>query len=77
MPETPYLLATIAGIGSCFAAAIYEVGRPARLNSNEAIKLEHQWQDFGKHHPLQKSHQLCNAACCPFPCYAPNTERLC
>lgn len=37
----------IAGIGSCFAAAIYEVGRPKRLSSNEAMELEDQWQDFG------------------------------
>lgn len=55
--------AMIAGIGSCFAAAIYEVGRPARLSSNEATQLEKQWQDFGKHFPLQSSHWLCNAIC--------------
>ena len=40
-------LLAIAGIGSCFAAAIYEVGRPKRLSSNEAMELESQWQDFG------------------------------
>ncbi len=38
-----------AGIGSCFAAAIYEVGRPKRLSSDEAVELENQWQDFGEH----------------------------
>ena len=36
------------GIGSCFAAAIYEVGRPTRLSSDEAVELESQWQDFGE-----------------------------
>lgn len=39
---------TAAGIGSCFAAAIYEVGRPTRLSSDEAMELESQWQDFGE-----------------------------
>lgn len=38
----------VAGIGSCFAAAIYEVGRPTRLSSDEAVELESQWQDFGE-----------------------------
>jgi len=42
-----WALLMIAGIGSCFAAAIYEVGRPKRLSSNEAMELENQWQDFG------------------------------
>lgn len=38
--------AVSTGIGACFAAAIYEVGRPERLSSDEAITLENQWQDF-------------------------------
>ena len=31
------------------AAGVYEVGRPARLSSEEAVTLEAQWQDFGAH----------------------------
>lgn len=34
------------GIGACFAAFVYEVGRPKRLSSEEAILLESQWKDF-------------------------------
>ena len=68
------LLAIIAGIGSCFAAAIYEVGRPARLSSNEAMQLENQWQNFGKHSRSQSSHWLCNAIWCPTTCYAPDVR---
>lgn len=37
------------GIGACMAAAVYEVGRPDRLNPEEAVELESQWQEFGKH----------------------------
>ena len=47
----------VAGIGSCFAAAIYEVGRPARLSSDEAVELESQWQDFGEHTDVDLSSQ--------------------
>ena len=35
------------GLGACMAAAVYEVGRPPRLTSEEAEALEAQWQDFG------------------------------
>lgn len=35
-----------SGIGSLMAAGIYEIGRPKRLTSDEAIVLEGQWQDF-------------------------------
>lgn len=35
------------GIGACMAAAVYEVGRPDRLNPEQAVELESQWQDFG------------------------------
>jgi hypothetical protein len=35
------------GIGACIAAAVYEVGRPARLSADEAVELEGQWQEFG------------------------------
>ena len=35
------------GIGACMAAWVYEVGRPARLSTSEAVALEGQWQDFG------------------------------
>jgi hypothetical protein len=35
------------GIGACMAAALYEVGRPARLSVDEAQELERRWQDFG------------------------------
>ncbi|KAK9917166.1 hypothetical protein WJX75_001505 [Coccomyxa subellipsoidea] len=34
------------GIGACMAAAVYEVGRPDRLNPEQAVELESQWQDF-------------------------------
>ena len=36
------------GLGSLFAAGIYEVGRPDRLSVQEAQELEDQWQVFGK-----------------------------
>ena len=52
--------ALLAGIGSCFAAAIYEVGRPTRLSSDEALELESQWQDFGE--PV--THITISAALC-------------
>eukprot|EP00890_Picochlorum_soloecismus_P005939 jgi/Picsp_1/6346/NSC_03695-R1_expressed protein [Chlorella variabilis] len=35
-----------AGVGACFAAALFEVGRPERLSPEQAKKLETQWQDF-------------------------------
>lgn len=34
------------GIGACFAAFVYEVGRPERLSKDDAIALENVWQDF-------------------------------
>lgn len=34
------------GIGACFAAFVYEVGRPERLSKDDAIQLENIWQDF-------------------------------
>lgn len=34
------------GIGACFAAFVYEVGRPERLSRDDAIQLEAIWQDF-------------------------------
>lgn len=34
------------GIGACFAAFVYEVGRPERLSKDDAIVLENIWQDF-------------------------------
>lgn len=40
------------GIGACMAAAVYEVGRPDRLNPEEAVELESQWQEFGKLNPV-------------------------
>lgn len=39
--------AVSTGLGACMAAAIYEVGRPARLSVAEAQALEAQWRDFG------------------------------
>ncbi|KAK9836358.1 hypothetical protein WJX81_008368 [Elliptochloris bilobata] len=36
------------GLGACLAAAVYEVGRPARLNAEEAEELEAQWRDFAR-----------------------------
>ncbi|EIE27726.1 hypothetical protein COCSUDRAFT_55711 [Coccomyxa subellipsoidea C-169] len=36
------------GIGACMAAAVYEVGRPDRLNPEEAVELESQWQEFAR-----------------------------
>lgn len=35
-----------AGVGACFAAALFEVGRPERLSPEQERKLETQWQDF-------------------------------
>lgn len=35
-----------SGIGSCMAAGIYEIGRPDRLSTEQAVLLEAQWQDF-------------------------------
>jgi len=35
-----------AGVGACFAAGLFEVGRPERLSPEQAKKLETQWQDF-------------------------------
>lgn len=35
------------GLGSCFVSAIYEVGRPDRLSSDEAQELEDKYADFG------------------------------
>jgi hypothetical protein len=35
------------GLGSCIAAAVYELGRPRRLSVDEAQALEAQWQHFG------------------------------
>lgn len=40
--------AVSTGLGACMAAAIYEVGRPARLSVEEAQALEAQWRDFGE-----------------------------
>lgn len=48
-----------SGIGALFAAAIFEVGRPARLTVQEAQQLEMQWQDFGG---FVRTRQLVN--CC-------------
>jgi len=36
------------GLGSCLIAAIYEVGRPARLTVDEANVLQSQYQDFAR-----------------------------
>lgn len=36
------------GIGACMAAAVYEVGRPDRLNLEEAVEMESQWQEFAR-----------------------------
>lgn len=36
-----------SGIASCMAAGVYELGRPTRLSSSEAVQLEEQWQVFG------------------------------
>eukprot|EP01023_Acetabularia_acetabulum_P026028 TRINITY_DN2478_c0_g5_i3.p2 TRINITY_DN2478_c0_g5~~TRINITY_DN2478_c0_g5_i3.p2 ORF type:complete len:317 (-),score=39.80 TRINITY_DN2478_c0_g5_i3:263-1213(-) len=36
------------GIGACFAAGVYDVGRPVRLSPQEAQVLEDQWQNFYK-----------------------------
>lgn len=38
--------AVSTGIGSLFAAGLYEVGRPERLSVPELQELESQWQDF-------------------------------
>ncbi len=43
----PALRSVSTGMGACMAAGVYEVGRPRRLNVEEAQKLEGQWQDFG------------------------------
>lgn len=40
--------AVSSGIGALFGAAVFEVGRPARLTVAEAQQLESQWQDFGE-----------------------------
>jgi hypothetical protein len=40
--------AVSSGIGALFAAAVYEVGRPARVSGAEAVQLEEQWQEFGR-----------------------------
>ncbi|GLI65966.1 hypothetical protein VaNZ11_009650 [Volvox africanus] len=34
------------GTGACLAAGVYEVGRPKRLNLEEARQLDQQWRDF-------------------------------
>ena len=39
--------AVSSGIASCMAAGVYEIGRPQRLSSAEAVQLEEQWQVFG------------------------------
>jgi hypothetical protein len=36
-----------SGIAACMAAGVYELGRPTRLSSEEAIQQEGQWQQFG------------------------------
>jgi hypothetical protein len=38
--------AVSSGIGACFAAFLYEVGRPRKLEKDEALLLESQWLDF-------------------------------
>ena len=37
-----------SGLGACFAAGVYEVGRPRRIEKDEAITLEAQWGDFNQ-----------------------------
>ena len=39
--------AVSSGIASCMAAGVYELGRPKRLTSDQAIELEEDWQVFG------------------------------
>ncbi|KXZ51868.1 hypothetical protein GPECTOR_11g304 [Gonium pectorale] len=34
------------GTGACLAAGVYEVGRPTRLDRQEAAQLDAQWRDF-------------------------------
>ncbi|KAG2423379.1 hypothetical protein HXX76_015345 [Chlamydomonas incerta] len=34
------------GTGACLAAGVYEVGRPKRMNREEAAELDDQWRDF-------------------------------
>ncbi|KAG1665667.1 hypothetical protein FOA52_005457 [Chlamydomonas sp. UWO 241] len=36
------------GIGACMGSAVYEAGRPTRLNTEEAQLLEGQWKDFAR-----------------------------
>lgn len=48
-----------SGIASCMAAGVYELGRPTRLSSSEAVQLEEQWQVFGARHGTWP----CSAAC--------------
>lgn len=38
--------AIASGLGACFAGAIYEAGRPRRLEKEESMTLEAQWVDF-------------------------------
>lgn len=38
--------AVSTGLGSCFAAGVYEVGRPSRMSVEEAQQLDLQYQDF-------------------------------
>lgn len=40
--------AVSTGIGSILVSGIYEAGRPQRLNPEEAMKFEEQWQDFAQ-----------------------------
>ena len=39
------------GLGSCLIAGIYEVGRPERLSTEEADKLDEQYREFGESSP--------------------------
>ena len=52
------------GIGACMAAAVYEVGRPDRLNPEQAVELESQWQDFGALSCFCQYHKLTMLDCC-------------
>lgn len=36
------------GLGACLAAAVYEVGRPARLSRDQADQVDNQWRTFGE-----------------------------
>mmetsp|Transcript_38144 Transcript_38144/g.73157 ORF Transcript_38144/g.73157 Transcript_38144/m.73157 type:complete len:348 (-) Transcript_38144:450-1493(-) len=42
--ETTWAVST--GLVSCISAAVYELGRPMRLSTDEAQELEEQWQEF-------------------------------